>query len=211
MLLKSIISVFKRLMIVNAHSWPLKNIFMHNHSLFPFPDQTLLVSALIEIDIRSDEDERIIHRELDELKEFNSWLYRLKTSWGFIIISQEQYERTYNELAEKRQNLIMQMEQLDQLSASQTEIRKIACTLAEVNNEFDEYEDAEPLRKTVFSWWVIPHWLERKLIERNEVVIRGYGTSWWGITDKAVVHPTTSEVLKHIYEEISIDRAGLAS
>jgi len=184
---------------------------MHNHSLFPFLDQTLLVSALIEIDIRSDEDERIIHRELDELKEFNSWLYRLKTSWGFIIISQEQYERTYNELAEKRQNLIMQMEQLDQRSASQAEVRKIACMLIEVNNEFDEYEDAEPFRKTVFSWWVIPHWLETKLIERNEVVIRGYGTSWWGITDKAVVHPTTSEVLKHIYEEISIDRAGLAS
>ena len=182
-----------------------------NHSLFPFHDQTLLVSALFEIDMRSDENERIIHKELDELKEFNSWLYRLITSWGYIILSQEQYEQTYNELAEKRQSLISQMEQMERLPASQTDIRKIADRLAEIDNDFDCYEDAEPFRKTVFSWWVIPHWLETKLIERNEVVIRGYGTSWWGITDKAVVHPTTSEVLKHIYEEISIDRAGLAS
>lgn len=62
-----------------------------------------------------------------------------------------------------------------------------------------------------FSWWVIPHWLEVKLIEKGEVVIRGYGASWWGITDKAVVHPAMSAVLKDIYNEISVDCRGLAS
>jgi hypothetical protein len=182
-----------------------------NHSLLPFLDQTLLVSALIEIDMRFDENERIIHRELDELKEFNSWLYRLKTSWGYIIVSQIQYEQTYNELAERRQGLISQIEQLERLSASQTDIREIAGKLAEINNEFDCYEDAESFRKTVFSWWVIPHWLEARLIERGEAVLRGYSSSWWGITDSTLMHPAMSDVLKNIYDEISIDHAGLAS
>jgi hypothetical protein len=177
------------------------------HPLFPFLDQTLLVSALIEIDLRSGEDERIIHKELEELKEFNIWLYRLKTSWGYIIISQEQYEQTYNELAERRQDLIAQLEQLNRLCTSHAEVKKIAKILADVSNEFDLYEDAESFRKTVFSWWIIPHWLEVKLIERGEVVLRGYGSSWWGITDKTVVHPEMSEVLKAIHNEISLDRA----
>lgn len=183
----------------------------HNPQLFPFLDQTLLVSALLEIDVRSGEDERIIHKELDELKEFNSWLYRLRTSWGYIIIAQERYEQTYNDLAEKRQDLITQMEQLSQLPGGRIEAEKIDNMLAEVNSEFDLYEDAESFRKTVFSWWIIPHWLEAKLIEKGEVVLRGYGSSWWGITDKAVAHPAMSDVLKNICDEISIDRAGLAS
>lgn len=184
---------------------------IHKHLLFPFFDQTLLVFALLEIDVRSGEDERIIHKELDELKEFNSWLYRLKTSWGYIIIPQERYEQTYNDLAEKQQDLITQREQFSQLPGREAEAKKIDSMLAEVNNEFDLYEDAESFRKTIFSWWIIPHWLEAKLIERGEVVLRGYGSSWWGITDKAVEHPAMSDVIKNICDEISIDRAGLVS
>lgn len=182
----------------------MKNIY--NPQSIPFLDQTPLVSSLIEIDVRSDEDDRIANKELDELKEFNIWLYKAKTSWGYIIIPQERYEQIYDDLSQKQDDLVARIEQLKQLPGSKSEIDKAKQLQVELNSEFDLYENAEPFKKTIFSWWLIPQWLEKKLIAKGETVLKGYGCSWWGITDPAIAHPVMSDVLNAIYEEGLLNR-----
>lgn len=165
-------------------------------------DQTQLVSALFKIDDWTGEDERIEIKQLDELREINTWAYPVQAPIGEIIVPEEQYYAIiddYNDQLKVRKAI---KESHGTYIPSQIEVDKANQEIVVLNAEMELYENAEPFQRPVFSWWAIPYWLSEKLVEKGEAILRGYGCSWWGITDKSIVHPAMSDILKAINMEL---------
>jgi len=68
------------------------------------------------------------------------------------------------------------------------------------NHEY--YEKAEYYSRTICSWWLVPYWLGKKLIDINEPVFRHYGCSWWGICNLQYVGWFNSKALQAVYKEL---------
>ncbi|WP_298737267.1 hypothetical protein [uncultured Chitinophaga sp.] len=161
-------------------------------------DQTQLVAVLLRIDRWAGEDERIAIVELDELSEPNSFAYVVKQDDKEIALPETLYFAQIEEWNQRQEMLMARLKGYWPQEEREVTERE----LAELKASIDVYEEARAFRRRIFSWWAIPYWLGEALVKKGEAVLRGYGCTWWGTTDPVTAHPSMSEVIKAIVNDL---------
>ena len=66
---------------------------------------------------------------------------------------------------------------------------------------WSQYDEETDTFTEVFEWWIVSSWLGRKLLEKDEIIIKTGNLTIWGRTTTGQ-HITMDSIIEDIYNEI---------
>lgn len=158
--------------------------FIHAGTLH---DQTHLVDALL--------------KEESETKSSCQW-------YNHLVFHLELTEETFTgSFAELELRVKEMRTQLDSMKKQLEEDDTLADTmlyrsmLSRINKDIDILVKAQGKKVAVFQWLLVPYWLSEKLVTVGEVILRVYGSNWWGVASLGNQSFILEKVIKELKTE----------